>query len=153
MSSMSWVLADNTNVSLEDVRNKYRIDEADQTIFYSRPTLRKSPWLYLVLAIQPLLIFIILGLIVMLHSEPLSRGFGLVSILSGIDRQSLNNLAGASLSGDLSRIVRRHHRRGRTVMGSWKGTSCITETLESCVGHVEKEEIASLKLEVAVTKA
>ncbi|EXF79657.1 hypothetical protein CFIO01_12143 [Colletotrichum fioriniae PJ7] len=99
MSSTLWELKNGTKVPYGDVRVKYRVDQVEQIIFYKRPTLRKSPWLYMVLAIQPFLIVIILGLTAMLHSEPLSKGFGLVSILSGIDSQSLSKLAGASLSG------------------------------------------------------
>ncbi|KAK1701345.1 hypothetical protein BDP55DRAFT_18036 [Colletotrichum godetiae] len=106
MSSKGWIWENGTEVSHREVEVIYSVDQADQSIFYKRPTLQKSPWLYLVLAIQPLLIVIILGLTVMLHSEPLGRGFGLVSILSGIDRQSLNSLAGASLSGELSQPVK-----------------------------------------------
>ncbi|UQC83247.1 uncharacterized protein CLUP02_08741 [Colletotrichum lupini] len=72
----------------------------------SIPTLRKSPGLYLVLAIQSFLIVIILGLSSMRHSEPLGKGFGLVSTFSGIDSQSLSSLAGASLPGELSRPLK-----------------------------------------------
>ncbi|KAL8999526.1 MAG: hypothetical protein Q9169_001614 [Polycauliona sp. 2 TL-2023] len=84
---------------------------ADRTVGqradYVRPTLRKSNLLYFVLAIQPLLIFLILGLSASIfHSTPLDKGFGLISILSGIDRESLNTLAGAALSGELARSVK-----------------------------------------------
>ena len=37
---------------------------------------------------------------------PLDKGFGLISILSGVERGSLDNLAGAALSGELKRTVR-----------------------------------------------
>ncbi|KAK1446166.1 hypothetical protein CMEL01_10409 [Colletotrichum melonis] len=106
MSSMPWELKNETKVPYEDVRVKYRVHQAEQIIFYNRPTLRKSPGLYLVLAIQPFLIVIILGLSSMRHSEPLSKGFGLVSTFSGIDSQSLSSLAGSSLLGELSRPVK-----------------------------------------------
>ncbi|KAI9669136.1 MAG: hypothetical protein M1831_000728 [Alyxoria varia] len=71
-----------------------------------RPTLRKSSWLYFLLATQPLLIIGMLGMTLMLHSTPLDNGFGLISILSGIDRRGLDVLAGAALSGELVRTVK-----------------------------------------------
>ncbi|KAI4268606.1 MAG: hypothetical protein L6R38_007797 [Xanthoria sp. 2 TBL-2021] len=77
------------------------------TAVYIRPTLRKSGLLYFVLGIQPLLIVIILILIAsVFHSTPLDKGFGLISILAGIDRQSLDMLAGAALSGELKKSVK-----------------------------------------------
>ncbi|KAI4184919.1 MAG: hypothetical protein LQ346_006020 [Caloplaca aetnensis] len=78
----------------------------NDTAKYIRPTLRKSGLLYLLLAIQPALVIIILGWMAVLRSTPLDRGFGLVSILSGVDRDSLDSLAGAGLSGELSRSVK-----------------------------------------------
>ena len=78
----------------------------DERIVYIRPTLRKSPWLYLVLAIQPLLSISILGLTLLLSSTPVDKDFGLVSILSGVDRTSLDILAGATLSGELRKSVK-----------------------------------------------
>ncbi|KAL8690539.1 MAG: hypothetical protein Q9218_004037 [Villophora microphyllina] len=77
------------------------------TAQHIRPTLRKSGLLYLLLAIQPLLILLMLGLTAtVFHSTPLSKGFGLVSIMSGIDRDSLDHLAGATLSGQLSKSLK-----------------------------------------------
>ncbi|KAL8754928.1 MAG: hypothetical protein Q9199_003990 [Rusavskia elegans] len=78
----------------------------NDTAMYIRPTLRKSGLLYLLLAVQPALVIIVLGLMAVLRSTPLDRGFGLVSILSGIDRDSLDSLAGAALSGELNRNVK-----------------------------------------------
>ncbi|KAL0779158.1 hypothetical protein CaCOL14_003642 [Colletotrichum acutatum] len=103
---MPWKLRNETKVPHEDVRVKCRVDQAEQIIFYNRPALRRSPWLYLVLAIQPFMTAIILGLTGMLHSEPLSKESGLASILSVIDSRSLSSLAEASLLGELSRPVR-----------------------------------------------
>lgn len=78
----------------------------NHTVVYIRPTLQKSGLLYLTLAVQPLLIAIILLLTALLHYTPVDKGFGLVSILSGVDRQSLDVLAGATLSGDLTKPVK-----------------------------------------------
>lgn len=82
------------------------IYDGGSTVIYIRPTLRKSPWLYVVLAIQPLLSVLMLGLTLLLSSTPVDKGFGLVSILSGIDRTSLELLAGATLSGRLRKRVK-----------------------------------------------
>lgn len=59
-----------------------------------------------VLAVQPLLIILVLGARAMLHSTPLDTGFGLVSILAGIDHGSLDGLASATLSGELAKMVK-----------------------------------------------
>ncbi|SLM39208.1 hypothetical protein LPUS_09700 [Lasallia pustulata] len=91
------------NLTYEDVGLVYSVKD---TVIYIRPTLQKSGLLYCVLAIQPLLIVIILGLTLMFHSTPLDRGFGLISILSGINRGSLDILGGAALSGELARSVK-----------------------------------------------
>ena len=78
----------------------------DDVVIYIRPTVRKSGWLYCVFAIQPLVIVIMLVLNLMFHSVPLDKGFGLISILSGIDHGSLDTLTGAALSGELRKRVK-----------------------------------------------
>jgi hypothetical protein len=94
--------------------------QANHTMIYIRPTLRKTGLLYLVLLIQPLLTIMTILLIMRLYTTPIDRGFGLASILSGIDRQSLDNVAGAGLSGNLARpvhlIIRPRSREGKYVM-------------------------------------
>ena len=82
------------------------IYSVNDTVIYIRPTLQKSSLLYCILALQPLLIVVILGLRLMFHSTPLDTGFGLISILSGINRGSLDILGGAALSGELERSVK-----------------------------------------------
>jgi hypothetical protein len=94
----------NASLSYRDIGMIYPVN--DETAYYIRPTLRKSGWLYLVLAIQPVLTLVALLLTTMLFSTPLDKGFGLISILSGIDRGSLDSLAGAGLSGELAESVR-----------------------------------------------
>lgn len=96
-----WKTSDGTFLTYEDVRLFYSVSPSDQTIFYVRPTLQKSPLLYFVLSVQPLMMLAILGLTLTMHSVPLDKGFGLVSIVSGIDRDTLDILSGASLSGEL----------------------------------------------------
>ena len=90
-------------VTYEDAGLIYPVND---TVAYIRPTLRKSSLLYAVLMLQPLLIFVILGLKLTLRSMPLDKGFGLISILSGVERGSLDTLAGAALSGELQKAVK-----------------------------------------------
>ena len=40
------------------------------------------------------------------YTTPVSRGLGLLSILAGVERDSLDFLAGATLSGELEKKVR-----------------------------------------------
>ena len=78
----------------------------EDTVIYARPTLRKEPSLYFVLAIQPALTLLVIGLTLMFHSTPIDKGFGLISILSGVSRSSLDVLKGSSLSGRLTQDVK-----------------------------------------------
>ncbi|KAL8710647.1 MAG: hypothetical protein Q9220_004871 [cf. Caloplaca sp. 1 TL-2023] len=91
-------------LSPEDAGLLYHVK--DVAISY-RPTLRKSGLLYFILVLQPLLLVIMLGLSATLfYTTPVDRGFGLTSIMSGIDRDSLDSLAGAGLSGKLRKDVK-----------------------------------------------
>lgn len=75
-------------------------------VVYTRPTMQKSALLYFVLAIQPLICMaMIIGKSV-LYTTPIGRGFGLTSILSGLDSGKLEHLKGAALSGELSEEVK-----------------------------------------------
>lgn len=65
------------------------------------PTLNPVRTLYLVLAIQPALIVIAFCTILFLYSVPMSRGFGMVSMLAGVDPASLGLLEGAAFSGNV----------------------------------------------------
>jgi hypothetical protein len=100
-----WVAGNSsaTNLTFEDVGLIYPINDK---VVYTRPTLQKSPWLYLVLGTQPLLLLAIILLSAMFYSTPLSNGFGMISILSGIDRGSLDSLGGAALSGELATSIK-----------------------------------------------
>ncbi|KAL8964357.1 MAG: hypothetical protein Q9183_004508 [Haloplaca sp. 2 TL-2023] len=91
-------------LSTEDAGISYAVED---TAIYIRPTIQKSGALYFIIALQPLLIILILGLTAsVFYSAPLGRGFGLISILSGIDRDSLDVLGGAALSGKLTKDVK-----------------------------------------------
>ncbi|KAL8868035.1 MAG: hypothetical protein Q9174_005261 [Haloplaca sp. 1 TL-2023] len=91
-------------LSTEDAGISYPVEDY---AVYIRPTIRKSGTLFFIIALQPLLIIFILGLTAsVFYKAPLGRGFGLISILSGIDRDSLDVLSGAALSGKLTKDVK-----------------------------------------------
>ena len=95
-----WESSNHINFTLADAGLMYPVKD---TVKYTRPTLRKSSLLYCVFVIQPLLVFVSLALLAsILNSTPLDKGFGFISILSGIDRESLDVVNGASLSGQLA---------------------------------------------------
>ena len=91
------------NVSYADAGIIYPVND---TAVYIRPTLHKSGWLYFVLAIQPLLTLVSLLVIAAMHSTPVDEGFGMISILSGINPECLQHLSGAALSGGLVNDVK-----------------------------------------------
>jgi hypothetical protein len=82
----------------------------DEKITSTRATMQANQWgLYLILAVHPVLtIMILLALITLLYHTPISDGFGLVSVLAGIERDSLDRLQGAALSGSLIKPVSMH---------------------------------------------
>lgn len=92
-----------SNFTNEEVGLIYPVDD---TVIYIRPTPQKSGLLYLVLCIQPFWLLVMLGLTFIFYSAPVADGFGLISILSGIDRGSLDIFAGAALSGELKEHVK-----------------------------------------------
>jgi len=69
------------------------------------PTLDPAPSLYLVLAIYPLMTITVFLIVLLMYKTPIGKGFGIVSILAGVDRDSLGPLSGASFSGSLSRPI------------------------------------------------
>jgi hypothetical protein len=86
------------NITLQEAGILYPLEE---TIASTRRTLVKSGWLYFVLIVQPLLTLATIFASMLMYSTPIDRGFGLISILAGIERTSLRLLEGASLSGKL----------------------------------------------------
>ena len=111
----TWKSSNNTNLTLDDVGLIYPVNDM---VEYTRPTLRRSNSLYFIIAIQPLLVFASLALTAcILNSTPLDTGFGLISILSGVDRESLDVVNGASLSGQLATKVRLVIRPTRNSQG------------------------------------
>lgn len=91
------------DTTISDAGLFYKLEDE---VIWARPTLRKEPWLYFVLAIQPALTLLVFGLTLMFHSTPIDEGFGLISILSGMSRSSLDVLRGSSLSGKLTQDVK-----------------------------------------------
>lgn len=70
-------------------------------------TLHRDRWsLYLVLLVQPMLLLASFLGRRALYSAPVSNGFGLIALLAGVSRDSLDVLRGAAFSGKLSRPVR-----------------------------------------------
>ena len=121
----------------EDAGLVYPVND---TITYIRPTVRKSSLLYTVLTLQPLLIFVILGLKLTFHSMPLDKGFGLISILSGIECRSLDTLGGAALSGELQKAVRLVMR---PMQDKEKGTVEYRVTTAPQTGLLRNQELLS----------
>jgi len=91
------------NITLQEAGILYPLKEV---ITSTRRTLVKSGWLYFVLTVQPLLTLATIFASMLMVSTPIDRGFGLISILAGIERNSLGLLGGASLSGKLRGDVR-----------------------------------------------
>ncbi|KAI0125822.1 hypothetical protein BJ170DRAFT_695812 [Xylariales sp. AK1849] len=69
------------------------------------PTLRADGSLYFILALQPIMTGLALCATVGLFRVPISRGFGPIALLAGVDRKSLDLLSGASYSGQLKKPV------------------------------------------------
>lgn len=78
----------------------------NQGIMSTRSTLDADRGLYVVLAIFPFFTLLLFLPLLWPYSLPIGTGFGLVSILAGIDRDSLDLIRGAGLSGELERPIR-----------------------------------------------
>lgn len=59
----------------------------------------------MVLLPQPGILLVKMLLCLWLHSMSIGRGFGILAILAGIDRDNLAMLSGAALSGDVQRAI------------------------------------------------
>ena len=77
--------------------------ESVSTIVSTRPAVRKSAWLYLIFALQPAMIALAIVAGWFLYDVPVGKGFGLVSILAGMKRESVSALEGPGFSGTLRR--------------------------------------------------
>jgi hypothetical protein len=79
---------------------------ANASLYQEVPTLRANIRFYVILIIQPILTVIAFSATVLLYETPVDRGFGLLSVLAGVERDSLDVLAGATLSGELEKPIR-----------------------------------------------
>ncbi|KAL9111060.1 MAG: hypothetical protein Q9227_004493 [Pyrenula ochraceoflavens] len=80
--------------------------EALSNWLLTKPALRDSRWLYFILAVQPVATIVVLMLnAIMLRKKPVGEGFGLMSILAGVEHKDLELLKGAGLSGRLEQPV------------------------------------------------
>ena len=85
------------------VTNELLYPPSDKTITATTATLKVTWPLYLLLAVQPLLALAMLITSTVLYTTPIAKGFGLVSVLSGVDKESLSLISGAGLSGESGR--------------------------------------------------
>ena len=69
-------------------------------------SLQRSPWLVLVIAINPIFTFLATLGKAILHRTPISDNFGVISLLAGFDPRDSKALQGAALSGKLTRDVK-----------------------------------------------
>ncbi|KAL2354588.1 hypothetical protein BJ546DRAFT_977899 [Cryomyces antarcticus] len=76
----------------------YPVNDA---VVSARQTLLKSWLLYAVLVVQPALSIAMLVLCAFFCATPIDDGFGLVAILAGVEKESLDLLKGAALSGEV----------------------------------------------------
>ncbi|KAL9052037.1 MAG: hypothetical protein Q9162_005656 [Coniocarpon cinnabarinum] len=74
-----------------------------QQLLVEHQVMNAGAGIYAILALQPALTALLFISTAFMHDVPVGRGFGLVAILAGIDRLSIDRLRGASLSGQLKR--------------------------------------------------
>jgi hypothetical protein len=77
----------------------------DDTAFKTVGVLKQSPLLALVLLAQPIIGLVLFIIRIILHSSPISGGFGLISVLSGHTPKEGDLLRGAGLSGELAERI------------------------------------------------
>ncbi|KAF2719717.1 hypothetical protein K431DRAFT_286514 [Polychaeton citri CBS 116435] len=100
-----WNISDTEFVPWPETGAWYEVNDTAISI---RPAMRRAASLYGVIVLQPLLSITFLILRCLCCSAPVSEGFGLISILAGVDHASLNALRGASYSGKLNRTTHVH---------------------------------------------
>ena len=105
VATMYWARKVEFNRNDTTDRNFYYY-ATDESIISSRSTLNAHLLLYVVLALQPVLMILMFLSVTLLFSTPIDRGFGLVAILASIDQDNLRVVQGAGLSGELKQPVR-----------------------------------------------
>lgn len=97
--------ADTRDNSIANATRLGLVYDAEEDIVSTRPAIVRSWTLYVTLCAQPFITLVIFIGILAMHKTPVSKGFGLISILAGVEPESLELLHGASLSGELSEDV------------------------------------------------
>lgn len=94
------------NMTKDEIPDFY-VYSSPSTCVKTTPTLKRSRLLAAVLATNPIILLTTLVVrVLFLHRAPISRDFGFVSLLAGIDPDSLRLVKGAAYSGKLSNDVR-----------------------------------------------
>lgn len=78
----------------------------EEHIEATKATLDAKWGLYVIFAVQPTLALLMFLFILLSYGTPIGGGFGMVAIMSAIDKGSLDLLSGAALSGELGRPVK-----------------------------------------------
>jgi hypothetical protein len=87
-------------------QSEYNYPATNELIIATTATLDSTWLLYLLLAMQPILTALMFILAATFYASPIGKGFGIAAVLSGINKDSLDLLSGAALSGELERPVR-----------------------------------------------
>ncbi|EFW18736.1 hypothetical protein D8B26_005553 [Coccidioides posadasii str. Silveira] len=104
VASMFWARMIYMNPT-NDLYPEMYYPPADETLWSTKLGLKAGWTLYLTLSIHPILCTLILISICVCYKTPIGTGFGLVSVLSSVRKDSLDQLQGAGLSGTLTRTV------------------------------------------------
>ena len=94
----------------------------NETITSTVGTLDDQWLLYLVLCLQPVITIIALATSTFCYHSPISKGFGLISLLAGVERETLGLVKGAALSGELQEPVIVE----MTIQGNEKDSRCAS---------------------------
>ncbi|MCJ1368646.1 hypothetical protein MMC16_007791 [Acarospora aff. strigata] len=108
VATMYWAPLTYMNPSLspDHVNNPELYYPATRETLSSTNATLNARWpLYFVLCVQPNLTIAMFLFATHLYDTPITKDFGLVAILSGIDKDSVDILNGAALSGELRRPV------------------------------------------------
>lgn len=81
------------------------IYNSTEELIFTRNTLKASSGLVAIIALQPFITVVAFLAVFFMFSSPIGRNFGLVSVIAGIDRNTLWLLSGAAFSGDTSKPI------------------------------------------------
>jgi hypothetical protein len=86
--------------------SEYNYPATDELFIATTATLDASWLLYLLLAMQPVFTALMFILAAIFYTSPIGKGFGMIAVLSGVNKDRLGLLSGAALSGELERPVK-----------------------------------------------